>query len=320
MTTAMPPAEADLTCPLCRYNLRGLTDPRCPECGFRFTWDELRDEQRNGHRYLFEHARRRRWSSLPQAFWSTYWRTCRPRRFWREVSPANPVAAGRLLAFALTPSLVLGLIVAVLLTTSVVIVYRANRSARAMYTPVPGQPGTYVFVINPSYAVKLTSAELDESYPLPPSREFFRQASLDRWGVTYPSIYAAAAVILGWPWLTMAALLVYQASMRRAQVDHRHLLRVVVYGCDFSLLLPVLAVAFLWAAPQVPNLRDWFDAVPSHGAVPLLAVVLACAAVATYRLTFAYGRYLRFDRPLLTVLAAQAIVVLFVGVVLVQLA
>ena len=49
-------------------------------------------------------------------------------------------------------------------------------------------------------------------------------------------------------------------------------------------------------------------------------VVLACAAVATYRLSFAYARYLRFDRPVLTVLASQATVVLVVGVMLVQLA
>ena len=25
--------ERDVECPLCRYNLRGLTAPRCPECG-----------------------------------------------------------------------------------------------------------------------------------------------------------------------------------------------------------------------------------------------------------------------------------------------
>ena len=25
--------DRDVTCPLCKYNLRGLTTPRCPECG-----------------------------------------------------------------------------------------------------------------------------------------------------------------------------------------------------------------------------------------------------------------------------------------------
>ncbi|MBN1491552.1 MAG: hypothetical protein JXA69_16690 [Phycisphaerae bacterium] len=31
----------DVRCPQCRYNLRGLTVPRCPECGLTFAWDDL---------------------------------------------------------------------------------------------------------------------------------------------------------------------------------------------------------------------------------------------------------------------------------------
>jgi hypothetical protein len=31
----------DLPCPKCGYNLRGLTIPRCPECGFAFGWQDL---------------------------------------------------------------------------------------------------------------------------------------------------------------------------------------------------------------------------------------------------------------------------------------
>jgi hypothetical protein len=53
----------DLLCPLCEYNLRGLTDPRCPECGYRFDWDQLRDEKLKTHPYLFEHhPERNAWS------------------------------------------------------------------------------------------------------------------------------------------------------------------------------------------------------------------------------------------------------------------
>ena len=49
-------AEAEtLHCPLCEYNLRGLSEPRCPECGYRFEWAELRDPSRRLHPYLFEH-------------------------------------------------------------------------------------------------------------------------------------------------------------------------------------------------------------------------------------------------------------------------
>ena len=34
-------AECAITCPNCGYNLTGLTDTRCPECGARYTLNEL---------------------------------------------------------------------------------------------------------------------------------------------------------------------------------------------------------------------------------------------------------------------------------------
>lgn len=33
--------DFDVPCPECRYNLRGLTVPRCPECGEEFDWEEI---------------------------------------------------------------------------------------------------------------------------------------------------------------------------------------------------------------------------------------------------------------------------------------
>lgn len=33
--------DEDLPCPQCKYNLRGLTVPRCPECRFAFNWSDL---------------------------------------------------------------------------------------------------------------------------------------------------------------------------------------------------------------------------------------------------------------------------------------
>ena len=33
--------KSAITCPTCGYNLTGLTESRCPECGSRFTLDEL---------------------------------------------------------------------------------------------------------------------------------------------------------------------------------------------------------------------------------------------------------------------------------------
>lgn len=34
-------AHNAITCPTCGYNLTGLNEARCPECGSKFTLDEL---------------------------------------------------------------------------------------------------------------------------------------------------------------------------------------------------------------------------------------------------------------------------------------
>src|SRR4051812_30293929 len=86
-----PPAPAidwssitnEVECPLCRYNLRGLTEPRCPECGLQFTWAEVLDPN-SRHPYLFEHHPER---NLP-SFFRTLWAGLRTRRFWTKLRPA----------------------------------------------------------------------------------------------------------------------------------------------------------------------------------------------------------------------------------------
>src|SRR5438105_3295879 len=84
-------------CPLCDYNLRGLAEPRCPECGYIFEWEEVLDPRRAKHEYLFEHHRERNlWS-----WWKTVAGGLRPERFWKELNPAQPSRPGRLVFYAL---------------------------------------------------------------------------------------------------------------------------------------------------------------------------------------------------------------------------
>ncbi len=306
--------EPDLACPLCGYNLRGLADPRCPECGFRFTWDELRDEQRNGHRYLLEHATRRRF----RAFWSTYWRTGHPQRFWREVSPANPVNVGRLVTYWTATSLLVATALALVFGSAAVQVGYIDSAARDNWLPVPGSPGHFAPAMSPGYV--LTTSEIDALYPLPLSPGFARKV-LERTtsgGDLHPVL--AVVVVVAWPWLSAVALLLFAASMRRAQVRWTHVLRVALYGCDFGLLIAAFCVVTGCLMTQSTDLRIWARHAPSHAAAPAVALVLACAAVATYRLRLAYARYLRFDHPTLTVVAAQVIVALTVAVALVAIA
>lgn len=79
-------------CPLCGYNLRGLIQPRCPECGYRFDWNEMLDPNRRLHPYLFEHHPLNKvWS-----FCRTLVGGLLPGRFWRKLHPAQPSYPRRL--------------------------------------------------------------------------------------------------------------------------------------------------------------------------------------------------------------------------------
>src|SRR5262245_13172445 len=94
MTT--PPTDEDLLCPLCEYNLRGLAEARCPECGYRTTWEELRTRPPL-HRYLCEHHPKRNFVT----FVGTVIGTLLPRRFCRSVQPTMVIRPGRLFVFAI---------------------------------------------------------------------------------------------------------------------------------------------------------------------------------------------------------------------------
>ena len=346
-----PLAAEPLTCPLCEYDLRGQVDERCPECGFAFTWAELRDAQRDRHPWLFEHGRRR----SVRSFGATYVRSAFPRRFWRAVTPANPVHVGRLVVYAVLANAVLAAAALVPLVRVAIAVARSDMATRSTFAVRPD--GSFVGP-DPAYArpfafvgkypgpgvpvVTLTAAELDGLAPRVGSAAYVGQvrdawsADASRGGVRRRAEAdgVAVAVVLAWPWLTLAALLVFQASMRRAKVPARHVLRAVVYGCDLA-LLTVAAAAVLYGvtidAPAYSTaytpgyddgpwpLATWVPAGPFHwSAMPVVLAVVLCLAVASYRMTVACARYLRFDRPLLTVLVAQAMVVLAVAVVLVR--
>src|SRR5436189_2963407 len=84
--------EHGVECPLCDYNLRGLNEPRCPECGYVFEWWEVLDPKRRKHKYLFEHHPERNFWS----WWKTAWGGLRPGGFWKELNPAQPSRPWRL--------------------------------------------------------------------------------------------------------------------------------------------------------------------------------------------------------------------------------
>lgn len=279
----------ELTCPLCNYNLRGLVEPRCPECGFAFTWNELLNERRNQHPYLFEHQPKHNiWS-----FWKTFWADYRPQRFWREVSPANPIRLRRLLIYWLLANSAIAAMIIAPMPATAWYYYKQDIAARSAFRPVPG---TTSFALPYSNAIRVSATQLNTWYP-PPSTWLFWDRLIQRMEYSGQWVLALASALL-WPWLTFASLLIFQASMRRARIRQSHVLRTVVYSCDFPLLLAAacVVVAILRGGP---------------GGEPL-AILMLCPLIVLHRLGIAYKHYLRFDRPFLTVLASQVIVFLAV--------
>src|SRR4051812_19199076 len=79
-----------IACPLCDYELRGLTEPRCPECGGQFEWWVLLNPQHQKHPFLFEHHPKRNiWS-----FVRTKLAGFKPWKFWKTLKPAQPSRPG----------------------------------------------------------------------------------------------------------------------------------------------------------------------------------------------------------------------------------
>ena len=88
-------SKEELHCPLCDYDLRGLTEPRCPECGYQFEWVELMDRTRRTHPFLFEHHPERNvWS-----FTRTAIAGLRSIRFWKSIKPHMTPRPARLLLY-----------------------------------------------------------------------------------------------------------------------------------------------------------------------------------------------------------------------------
>jgi hypothetical protein len=87
---------------LCEYILRGLTTPRCPECGYHFTWEEVLDPNRRVHPYLFEHHPESNVDSFIRTAFGSY----RSRRFWQSLNPVMPSRPIRLGLFYAASSVI----------------------------------------------------------------------------------------------------------------------------------------------------------------------------------------------------------------------
>jgi hypothetical protein len=279
---------------MCDYDLRGLPEPRCPECGFRFTWEELRDPRRGVHRYLFEHHPQRNIKS----FWRTFVGGLRPGKFWRELHPAQPWSRRRLVLYWLIYT---ALCLAPLAVHAQQVWQRAEdyritqRQMFAAKIPAPAIPGVIA-------GYKSIDGYLDTFWPelrrRPAWEVLLRTRSLA------PVTLIAACLAL-WPVLTLAGLLIFQASMRKARVRQTHVLRCAVYCGDvvlpFGLLIAVaVAINFF--------VTDYYDVGTARGYSVL--ILFALPLLMTWRLRQAYRHYMRFDHALATAFVTQLMILL----------
>jgi hypothetical protein len=287
-----------LLCPLCDYDLRAQVEPRCPECGYTFDWTELRDPARRKHRYLFEHHSERNLWSLRRTFIGGL----RPRQFWAELYPTQPSRLLRLLIYWLIIASFCVLPYLAVLGTRIAEIDSYDRVAQARWLTTVS-PLQKTIVIRQYGALQ---AFLDQVAPLWPSWRIMHRALF---GFAPPTMLLPGLITLVWPWLTFAALMIFQISMRRAKVRPVHVLRCVIYSIDGALVISLLAGAYLlWQLLSRSRVLPFFYYQTSW-AIYLSAGLLA---LLTYRLWIAYRKYLRFDHALATVTVSQIMVALLV--------
>ncbi len=80
---SVPATDTGLRCPSCGYNLTGLTEARCPECGEAFDWEAVRQAADPTPTIAFEQARG--WRRVPAFFWTALTVLLAPWVFARQV-------------------------------------------------------------------------------------------------------------------------------------------------------------------------------------------------------------------------------------------
>jgi len=307
--TADHPAAAsqtdDLLCPLCEYNLRGLIDPRCPECGHRFEWDALRLTATERHPYLFEHNPRLR------AMLVTWAKSLAPRRFWQKLRTTHKPAPRRLMFYWITLTLISIALcftpIAAPIVRSVIQVHRAREAwiATVNQNATPAQ----IAALKRQFGSIEDSAKTLIPYRLQLTSNLFSWSM--RQGFWW-SFIAAVEVLLLWPVLTFAMLMIYRGVLRQAQIRKIHVWRIAVYSAAPLIFVgPLLSVGF-----SDNILYNAFFFV-SLGFLPTLVslMLFVMALVLMRRVVIACRSYLGL--PLLT--AGAILTQIFVALVMVKL-
>ena len=270
----------DVKCPLCGYNLRGLIEPGCPECGYQFEWERILHPERDIHPYLFEHHPRRNFRS----FFETLFRSpLSASGFWHTLAPAHRVRVGRLVLYWLVYSI---LALAPAMAPMLWIAWHFHPSPYFYLLPLRSR--AIAIASEVGYGAIVTAAILLSLFPwfnflaLLIFQQSMRRSRVRAVHVLRVVIYSGDTAV----WFSMGACAVFVISDSPDFFEH--------FGHPF---------------------RDLFVA-----RWPMLTLVacafLAMVLVNSFRLWVAYRVYLRFQRALSFVVASQIIVILITVAVL----
>ena len=254
----------DVQCPMCGYNLRGLIEPRCPECGFTFLWVELMDPARWVHAYVFEHHPHRNVWSFFKTLIGGLW----PGRFWDSLTPSQPSRPPRLGVYCAI-TIVLGF------CGTIAEVVASAVDAHAYVAGGRGTLGTWW------RAVRFGTSN----------------------GPQIGTLAVLALALPTWSLLTYWTMMIFGTSMRIAKVNPIHVTRCIIYCQDLCVWSGLFIAG---AAATVPVWSSHYSR--STIIVPALAATLTSIIVFAYRMCQAYRLYMRFHRPVATVVATQLIV------------
>lgn len=307
----------EIHCPLCDYSLRGVTLPRCPECGYQFDWRDLLEPERRRHLYLFEQHPRRNFL----AFFRTLMAGWEPARFWRGVLPSHTIRRGRLLMYGLLIQLFC-LTGAVLLCADDVLhdMRETNRRRQAFVNHLnkssPLKVSVWLIAMNSRNPDHLfTSVQDIADFQIPGT---FTEAGVKRLE-KHEQLYGVAMVAvlpLIWFPLTYLSLRVFRWSMRSRKIVGRQVLRCVVYSGDAMFLLGLLFWMFgvyelaVHFGTNTVNVRGEFGIVWVLGFASAILLIHMI-----WRLYRAYRIYLRFPHALATVASSQVMVIMTVVIV-----
>ncbi len=288
-----PPATGALRCPICDYNLHGLPEPRCPECGFKFQWSDLQNEQ-SGFAYFFETAR----SSPVRAFVRTLLYSAVPTRFWRTIRPTLRPRPKRLVIYALI-AMLLGLLPAMIIGGAPLYSYAQWSLGRRAFLldnyAHPKDADSEAYAIQLAKPFGSVEQYVDWAYPGLSSFQFWKHGLVNVIGGMF-----LPAIVVGWPLLTFLSLMIFRVSLLNARVSPAQVLRCVVYSGDVAVwLLPLLLVVIPSFAVVGTENVAW------SGYLPIVLLMLLAA-----RIVIAYQLYLRIRRGLAMVICSQVMAAL----------